>query len=840
MDSIRIMRGLKSELPISLDTGVPAFCTDTQELFIGMGAGQPLKQVTNPEAIGYLNKMQETSSILVGEVKNLQKSIDTVKNLVLEVSKDKWKLDSHTSLYEAEINYPTDNRILAYNAYDTAGEELFVSMDIKEKGRGILVSSTNEPTTLVLLLGDSGITEKTYLRKFINEGDWKDEKQDKVILIKHDLNTLNPLVKTFTPQGEYFASKYTVIDNNTVKLYNATKCKVNVDIFNPANKSLGTLDTFTTDNLREGLNNKYIVAKDKEYIKDTRDNISDMTGEVIEGRNYLEADNCLRGEVSELCIEGNTIQNLVTLDYKGVMGDGYFKINCDRKFAQVNVLKEHLMQEDTLYTYIVKVTKNTSTSGLCWNNSFSMEDRGGYIEPFKSKETGVKVFKANFNSKDPNKPESRFNWFECRELAGGEKVYKGEVEGYILVLEGDHTKDYKNYLPNMDIKSISSTGEDEGNVISLLTCGKNLLSAKPTLSSSKLIYESDSFLITEGKNNIGGGIYFNNLQVTPDTDYAFSITCQRLDPLTSQSNTIRVFMPDTQKYINVYLAQISNKLERIGASFHVPKDCKKISIWLGKSGEYEAVTRFRFDKDWQLEEGKHVTSYAPYVQPKRVDVVLPKPLIKIGEHTDYIKTINGKLYFIQYNEIDQFKGNNRSLSVIENKSSKDLVSFVLRYHDNELPANSATILVDKFPVIDTTKESDYQNLKHEGIFSYTDSSAKYVGAISKARIGKTSKDKFSDCYDALVAYFNSNPISIHTQLGAPRQILLEDMYPKLFRGYNKIEVLNKVAPSKIKAILPINPNIKLKSLEARIAKLEKATSTVALNTLDLKLKGDVH
>ena len=46
MDSVRIKRGIKSDLPTELPLGELAFCTDTRELFVGMGEGASLRQVT--------------------------------------------------------------------------------------------------------------------------------------------------------------------------------------------------------------------------------------------------------------------------------------------------------------------------------------------------------------------------------------------------------------------------------------------------------------------------------------------------------------------------------------------------------------------------------------------------------------------------------------------------------------------------------------------------------------------------------------------------------------------------------------------------------------------------
>ena len=65
MDSIRIKRGLKAQLPRELPLGELAFCTDTRELYVGMGEGSALRPVTNTEITEHLaewkSKYQEVS-----------------------------------------------------------------------------------------------------------------------------------------------------------------------------------------------------------------------------------------------------------------------------------------------------------------------------------------------------------------------------------------------------------------------------------------------------------------------------------------------------------------------------------------------------------------------------------------------------------------------------------------------------------------------------------------------------------------------------------------------------------------------------------------------------------
>ena len=65
MDSIRIKRGVKAQLPSELPLGELAFCTDTRELYVGMGEDTKPRPVTNTEITEHLaewkDKYQEVS-----------------------------------------------------------------------------------------------------------------------------------------------------------------------------------------------------------------------------------------------------------------------------------------------------------------------------------------------------------------------------------------------------------------------------------------------------------------------------------------------------------------------------------------------------------------------------------------------------------------------------------------------------------------------------------------------------------------------------------------------------------------------------------------------------------
>lgn len=66
MNSIRIKRGLSKDLPANLPLGELAFCTDTQELWVGTGSSTPLKKVKDSE----LEKNLEQTNAQLSNIKD--------------------------------------------------------------------------------------------------------------------------------------------------------------------------------------------------------------------------------------------------------------------------------------------------------------------------------------------------------------------------------------------------------------------------------------------------------------------------------------------------------------------------------------------------------------------------------------------------------------------------------------------------------------------------------------------------------------------------------------------------------------------------------------------------
>lgn len=67
MSQIKFKRGVKKSLPTHLPLGEPAFCTDTGELFIGLGTDRPLMQVKDPSVLPMIAHLEKTIEALILE-----------------------------------------------------------------------------------------------------------------------------------------------------------------------------------------------------------------------------------------------------------------------------------------------------------------------------------------------------------------------------------------------------------------------------------------------------------------------------------------------------------------------------------------------------------------------------------------------------------------------------------------------------------------------------------------------------------------------------------------------------------------------------------------------------
>ena len=71
MSQIKLKRGMKANLPNSLPLGEPAFCLDTQEMYVGQGKGKPLTKVNAQDFKEIDSKFKQTNAQLSNAIINI-------------------------------------------------------------------------------------------------------------------------------------------------------------------------------------------------------------------------------------------------------------------------------------------------------------------------------------------------------------------------------------------------------------------------------------------------------------------------------------------------------------------------------------------------------------------------------------------------------------------------------------------------------------------------------------------------------------------------------------------------------------------------------------------------
>ena len=83
MSQIKLKRGMKANLPSSLPLGEPAFCLDTQEMYVGQGKGKPLTKVNAQDFKEIDSKFKQTNAQL-SELANKGTTVEVLERVTKE------------------------------------------------------------------------------------------------------------------------------------------------------------------------------------------------------------------------------------------------------------------------------------------------------------------------------------------------------------------------------------------------------------------------------------------------------------------------------------------------------------------------------------------------------------------------------------------------------------------------------------------------------------------------------------------------------------------------------------------------------------------------------------
>ncbi|HAT4273757.1 TPA: BppU family phage baseplate upper protein [Clostridium perfringens] len=549
------------------------------------------------------------------------------------------------------------------------------------------------------------------------------------------------------------------------------------------------------------------ITKAKEFIDglDGSQNIPQIRMDVTELQNGLKsnqslsyegssiaANNTLEGRTEGMRIVGRTLQNACP---KFTSNNGFGNIvvsenileatGSDTSHTQFYFNKDNigLFKPNTTYTIITKIIENTLTGKLQVVNG---------SQPFISKnaievpEGYVGDFVDIFTTKEDFAITSHyFGLIVPRGVLG-----KVKLSSY-LILEGDwRNKQIPHYF-----EGIKSFGESEGNKISILSCGLNIVdiskwSKKETIDN-KQCWVGDGYL-SEGVKN-GEPIVLNLATPVKKGD---TVTLVSSNKATQYFNRFQLFNSVTNKVQTIGTNSTLNYWTTSNFSTTSDSEYDSIQINTGGIGAKSYIETLFIGIGSAL-------NYKSYKQDKK-DILIKEPLKSVGDIKDIIYEDDGKV------KIDRYVG-----KIIINGNSDDGNNYIY-YSDKrfiinirELNINKkdrAYVLCDKLPY----NYSAYSTIGQYGISGYGDSSASFVGRWD---FGKTVTDRAT-----FIEYLKTNPITIYYELDTPVTEVVEncvDIDLDTYQEKTYFNILNSL-PGTLDFKVPSNIGSSLQNLAKEV------------------------
>lgn len=102
---IQMRRGLRANLPIEAEVGEPLFCTDTNELYIGMGMGVPPVKIDIQDIVGPLGSLHTTDKTnVVNAINELFQNVSNGKNAIAAAIADRGMLATGSETFSQLAN----------------------------------------------------------------------------------------------------------------------------------------------------------------------------------------------------------------------------------------------------------------------------------------------------------------------------------------------------------------------------------------------------------------------------------------------------------------------------------------------------------------------------------------------------------------------------------------------------------------------------------------------------------------------------------------------------------------------------------------------------------------
>lgn len=484
-------------------------------------------------------------------------------------------------------------------------------------------------------------------------------------------------------------------------------------------------------------NQKLLAFSEVTHVNSTNTIIPTIEANVIKGEESTPLEKLgskLETEGHEVIeftkIKGKTIQNLVNVK------DKQFTIG-----QNINANICPTLKLDTWYTILIYVSNNTLDAPIRFSGFSFGAGAGavfhsdstftGDINIIKAKETGLWRGKARLSTLGSN-PTPMFTLF-------AENPTSGSYTASAMVLEGDHMNTPLEDLPF--VEGIKSVGENEGNVIEILSQGKNLCKSfdKWTLhANSKLVSSSEILVTNVGRSDSP------KIKAKPNTQYTVQY----------EGDSARCFIRELDNFGSEIRYTVSTDNTFIVTT---GDDCEYIDFSINPSSSESFPKTI---KNIIISNGHTPSQYQPYCENKtQIPISVPLRSLPNGVCDELVgnKVIRRVGKVILDGSIDirvdtAFNQSNTIAFVINNPG--------LRNKDN------GSLLSSVLPPVDG---DTYWNTDIECIMSANE-------LYFKFRVLKTKLDSLDN--DGIKKWLKSNPITVYYELLNPIDEYLENVYEK--------------------------------------------------------------
>lgn len=440
---------------------------------------------TNTKVDGTIKIANETNSVLGTSIKRFTDSNNTLNDTVNSANLTNDKVNKTIGVADATNNIVNSTIGNAENINNTLGATITKAETDNKTLNDTINTAETKNTNLTKTISDSDTT-KANLETTINNAKSNDDTLKVTIDNANNSNTtLNNTINDSVGKNSSLADTISQVKNNNDTLI-ATIDRAN-STNNTLNGSNNTAKATKTELDKSISEAKTVIGNTNDLLTGVQTNkkdIADLKERVVKTNNYLEVDtkgnngfrieNTLEGKTEELKIEGRTLVNIIKMKDFSMenIGDiGKFsdnKITINKPFVTNQAIplpkeKIPLLKPNTVYTVMAKITNNTMTTFFniihCYKeimltkNEVRVEAKqNGYI---------CKTFKTIDNLNNGSRIEIAFP-----------QGCSGKVEiSNMMIIEGDLTSTFIDGY----FEGTKSVGEIEGNKISILSHGANLM-----------------------------------------------------------------------------------------------------------------------------------------------------------------------------------------------------------------------------------------------------------------------------------------------------------------------------------------------------------------------------